>query len=456
MPWFHLASIALLFLATAEGRIGNFDSSVMLEQSRSMLLGKLSIPIEGMSAVGVDGLRFSQYGILTSLVWIPFVLLGRLIHAVGVPLSREGCEEFMVSFCAPLVMATTLTALADVWRRLGAERQSMVRGLWILALGTMLWTYAKLPSSDALMALAILMVLREWLLPRTNQTEIRAGIWLGLALLSRKQAVVIIPVILLLWTLWRAKADAGGPLRSVLSSARGFAIPLGATAAVLLWYNWARFGSPFLERYPGSTLQPVTLDSWVHTLVNLCVSSRAGILWYAAPAVVAMAIGARSLYLRSPFLGVSTAALLGSHLAFLACLPYWHGGVAAGPRLFLFGVVLLALPLGILPFRLSPTMAVSLWLAFGLGIAVTVPCVLTDPLSAHSRLELEKTNRNFLSARYKELMIVLGSSERPAQHRQVAELMHPPFQVPNVWWAQVLRELRARRDPNHRSKADGP
>lgn len=427
----------------------------MLEQSRSMLLGKLSIPIEGLTAVGVDGLRFSQYGILTSLVWIPFILLGRLIHAVGVPLSREGCEEFMVSFCAPVVMAAIFTALADVWRRLGAERQSIVRGLWIMALGTILWTYGKMPSSDALMALAVLMALREWMLPRTNRTEVRVGIWLGLALLSRKQAVVIVPVFLLLWALWRAKEDSRGLVRSVLSSAKGFAVPLCATAAVLLWYNWARFGSPFLENYPGSKLEPVTFGSWVHTLVDLCVSSRAGVLWYAAPAVVAMVLGARSLYLKSPFLGVSAAVILSSNLAFLACLPYWHGGVAAGPRLFLFGVVLLALPLGILPFRLSPPSAVSLWLAFGLGVAVTIPCVLTDPLSAHRRMDLEKTNSNFISSRYQEMMIVVGWTERPAHHRQLAELMHPPFQVPNIWWAQVLRELRERRDPKDRINGEG-
>lgn len=444
LPWGHLALMTLLFLASAEGRIGNADCGVMLAQARSILEGKMSIAFEGHSAVGLGGLRYSQYGILTSVLWIPFVLAGRMLNLIGVGLGKEACEEFAVSFCAPLVMSAVFVGLADVWRRLGADRVAVIRGLWIMGLGTMLWTYAKLPSSDALMALGIVMALREWLVARQSGSELIAGVWLGVALLARKQAVLIVPLFLILWVVWRAWGTPGHLVRTALRSVSGFAVSFMPTLIVLLWYNWARFGSPFVENYPNSQIDPITFQSWSNAFLGLCVDDASGIVWYAFPAVVGMALGARSLYARSPFLLMTAVVLIGSQMAFLACLPYWRGGVASGPRLMLFGVVLLALPFGVLPSRLPPRSAILLWLALGVGVAITVPCVLTDPLPVESRALLEPASGSRFVHRNRELLVTLGLANRPEQHRQVSELMHPPFQTPNLWWAQILRELRSR------------
>jgi hypothetical protein len=447
LPWAHLGLITLIFLACAAGRIGNADAAIMLEQSRSILEGKLSIAVEHHAAVGVGGLRYSQYGILTSVLWIPFVLAGRLLHLLGAPLGREGCEEFVVSFCAPLVMSGIFVALADVWRRLGADRQSMIRGIWILGLGSMLWSYANFPSSDAIMAAALLMTLREWLIRRDGRSEWIAGFWLGIALLSRKQAAVIAPVIILLWVIWRMKEAGSHPIRAGMSSAFTFAASLLPPLVVLLWYNWARFGSPFVERYPNSELQPITLESWTRAVAGLWISATSGLLWYAAPVVAGAVLGARRLLVRSPFLLVAIGLVVASQVAFVACLPYWMGGTTVGPRLLLFAAVLLAIPLGTLPHRLRIGSSCALWLAFGVGLVVTVPCVLTDPLQVHFRSELEGWQRNTLLVRNDELRVVLGLDQRPEQYSQHLIQTHRPFQAPNLWWAQIIRELGDRKRP---------
>ncbi len=440
----HIGLIAIIFIASAEGRVGNVDASIMLAQSRSILEGSLSIPVEGTTPIGINGLHYSQYGIFTSILWIPFVLLGRLIKLIGAPLSQDGCEEFAVSFAAPMLMTAILILLADIWRSLGAERKSIIRTLWTISLGTMIWTYAKLPSSDTPMAFGILMALREWVVRRARNAEIVAGLWLGLALITRKQAATIVPVILILWIWWQAKEAKSDRFRLVIASSMRFAASLIPAILILLWYNWARFGSPFIERYPTSEIPPFSIKTWSRTLLAFWTSDLAGLLWYSTPLVFGMIVGFRRFVEKAPFIFFSSMALLITQWAFLSTLPYWNGGTT-GPRYLLFAVGLMSIPLALLPVHLPKPTLVGLALSFLVGLAVTVPCVLIDPLPVNLRAEVRQGPESILAIRTDETLIVLGFKTRPKSHEAWPELIHRPFQVPNLWHVQITRELKDRR-----------
>ena len=101
--------LALVYFLTASGRVGTIDADLMLKQSRSLLAGTLAINDVGLLE-GADGQRYSHFGILTSIWWVPFVLLGRGM-ALLLPLFSQGMwEEFAVSF-ASLPLALLLLAL---------------------------------------------------------------------------------------------------------------------------------------------------------------------------------------------------------------------------------------------------------------------------------------------------------------------------------------------------------
>jgi len=446
VPWIHLLWLWLLFMATAQGRVGNTDSSIMLAQTRSMLTGTLALsPIEG-AAEGVNGTRVSQFGVLTSVIWIPFVWAGRILNAAGAPLSQEGCEEFMVSFCGPFAMTGIIALLCDFWRRLGAGTARMVSGIWLMGTGSMLWTYSKLPGSDVWMALFLMLAFREWLVRRDLRSELMAGMWLGLAVLARKQAQVISPLIAMSWILgacWQEEPVAR--LRVAVRSGLGLAAGAAPAALVVLWYNQARFGSPFLERYPNSIAPSFELGNWLDRVFGMVAGSSSGLLWYATPMVAMFGIGLLPMMRRLRFLLVVLVLVIVSQIGFLALFPFWQGGTSAGPRLLLFAVPLMAIPYGTLPLGTSRRWSRLGWASYALGALVTLPCILTDPLPVERRLAVDHPGGNHLVSRLQESAIVLGLADRPASHAGRTDLVHPPFQVPDVWWCQVLRELRQRR-----------
>ncbi len=448
MPWVHLFWLALLFLATAQGRIGNADCAIMLAQTRSMMEGTLALPaIEG-AAEGLDGNSVSQFGVLTSVIWIPFVGLGRILHAAGAPLSRSGCEEFAVSFCGPFAMSGIMVLLCDFWRRLGAGTAHMVRGIWLMGTGSMLWTYSKLPGSDVWMAIFLMLALREWLLKRGIRSDLLTGLWLGLAVLARKQAQVISPLIALAWIVGSGWGAAPGAwLRRAVQSGLGIAAGAAPAVAVALWYNRVRFGSLFLERYPHSVPPSFAVGAWLDRSFGMVAGSSSGLVWYATPMIALFGITLLPMARRSRFLLVVVLMLIVTQIGFLALFPFWHGGIAAGPRLLLFAAPLMAIFYALLPSGSPRGWSRLAWTAYSLGLFVTLPCILTDPLPVQSRLEVDHPGGNLLVSRLQESAVVLGLTDRPASHAGRAELIHPPFQVPDVWWCQVLRELRQRQLP---------
>lgn len=432
-------------MATAQGRVGNTDSAIMLAQTRSMLEGTLALPPMDDAAEGINGTRVSQFGVLTSLIWIPFVWVGRVLHAGGAPLSREGCEEFMVSFCGPFAMAGIMVLLCDFWRRLGSGTAHMVRGIWIMGTGSMLWTYSKLPGSDVWMTLFLMLGLREWLVRTDFRSHWRAGMWLGLAVLARKQAQVISPLIALVWVIGTCcQEEPAARVRAAVRSGLGLAGGAAPAALVALWYNQARFGSPFLERYPHSVAPSFELGDWMGRVFGMVAGSSSGLVWYATPMVAMFGIALLPMARRSRVLLIALVLVILSQIGFLALFPFWQGGTSAGPRLLLFAVALMAIPFGTLPLRLSRGWSRLPWATYSLGLLVTIPCILTDPLPVERRLAVDHPGGNYLISRLQESAVVLGFADRPASHAGRADLVHPPFQVPDVWWCQVLRELRQR------------
>ncbi|MEI6358668.1 MAG: hypothetical protein WCP53_16440, partial [Verrucomicrobiota bacterium] len=118
-PWRTLLCIGFIYAVVAQGRIGVGDAASMLNLSRSLLAGSISVPAGPLTVSGADGLEYCHYGPLTSAWWLPFVLAGRGLHAAGAPATMEQCEEFAVSFASGLIAIACLGYLCWYWRGRG-------------------------------------------------------------------------------------------------------------------------------------------------------------------------------------------------------------------------------------------------------------------------------------------------------------------------------------------------
>ena len=446
IPWKTILCLAALYLTTAQGRIGNSDSASMLAVSRSLLEGHVAVPENVMGLRGSEGRWVSQFGVLVPILWTPFVLLGRVIARFLPSLTLANCEEFAVSFYAPCLMTFALVVLADIWAAMGCARSRIRTGLWVVGIGTLLWPFAKLPGSDATCGVLLLLAFRENLLGRSGKRMLCAGLWLGLMLAARKQSLSIVPLVAVFWTIQRGFTSQPG---TRLSAAIRAAIALGTGmlpgTLLTLGYVWARFGSLHEPVYPGTEgIGLPTIADWITRAVAMLVGTRAGLLWYSGVLVVAFALAFQRMRTTDPWSLRLIVLLVASQIGLLACLPFWHGGPSFGPR-YLLPVILVAatswacLPVPIGKIRRSLIVASAV-----MGLLINFAGVLTDPLPVYWRNSVGHRD-DWVSSSYAEASIVLKIARRPDWHSQHVEFSHPPFQVPDFWWCQVLQILNSRR-----------
>ncbi len=444
-PWRVLALLAGVYLLSVSGRLPVMDQSVMFNQTRSLISGHLSISGMGwdhMTPVGVGGQHYSQYGVLMSVLWIPSTILMRIVAAVvhGVPLKM--LEEFAASFINVGASLGILAYLAQEWRRRGVDAARIRLGLLGIGFSSLLWAYSKMPFSDLWMALGLFAGYCHWRWREGWAGHVcLSGFWLGLALLSRKQAQLMVPVLIatFAWEAWRTATGR--------KAIMGVVLALIPAALMQGLYNYGRFGNPFLEVYPyveGGA--PLDFAGLAQNFLGILIDPFNGFLPYNL-FVITLASAAGLRWWRVDPLGAALPWLLLGASALLLCRFYfWSGGLCFGSRYLLFVIPFAALGLPYLPVSLG-AWRWGLGVAFGLGVLIQLAGVMIDPLAVSMRRQWVPGAPNSVARLYAaEIGRVLGVTQPAltgaAQTSPYA--VHPAFQVPDVWWAHVLYELRHR------------
>jgi hypothetical protein len=455
MPVRFLAGVFLWLLLTASGRVGNADASVMLNLSRSLLHGSVALPDDCQQcATGVDGIRTSPYGLAASVWWMPFVVLGGAAAKVAPSIPQPMWQEFFVSFANVPVIQLLLVYLALAWHRAGATEARVRWGLLVLVLATPLGPYAKLLFSDSLMALALFAAWYHWTAGSGSGPAALAGFWLGIALLSRRQADAIAPMLLLLAGVEAMRRGEGRRFGACLAA-------LTPLLLVRLGYNAARFGSPWVERQRGiSGPEVLTAVGWPSRLGQVLFSQWSGLVPYCAMALLLAAWALPRMWRASRTDTVAMLVLVISGVGFLTALPFGPG-VCFGPRYAIYLVPFLALawPYFELPRMpwgralLGGVLAFSVWLMACGVVLDSVPVFLRarftpPPLSAFKAMAGEW--RHVLSSESASDLPALAAF--PAWH-------HDAFQRPDFWWFHLWANLRrgsiAMPDPRQ-GNAPGP
>ncbi len=433
-----LILVLVLFVLTAPGRVGNTDVSITLDLARALLRGSVTLDPGCMScAVGIDGIRTSQYGIGHSLLLVPWVVAGRAARLVGLPGGVERWEEFFVSFSNIPVIGLLLFFLARHWHFLGAGDRRMGAGVVLFGAATLLGPYARMPFSDGLLALGIFGAWHTWR-HGGRWSGVWTGCWLGFALVSRRQADAVVP---LLMVLLAVNAGVGGRGRSWWMTT----VAILPFVGVRLAYNQARFGTPWVEVHPGLTATRVMvrgMEGGFARLPEVLWSSSEGFLVYGMVPLLIAVFGFRAMLRRSLWDAVAVVLIPAAGVAFVALLRFGPG-VSFGARYLLYLIPFLGMawPFVRVPRGNWGRIAWAIPVAF--SVVVMAGGFVLDPNPVAIRRRSLDGEWGQTRATAGEWRRVLTWGDAPVSPALVgrADWGHPAFDHPDFWWCHGLDQV---------------
>ncbi len=349
----------LVYAVSGGGRIVGSDEVTMLELARSMLHGRIDVP-EGATLRGPDGRFYTKNAAGQAVIALPLVAVAEgAARASGLPLPRrELAVRFVVSFFNAAVAGLLLAVFYAAARGLGARAGPALAATLLLGFATPLWVYAKSFMAEPLQGLGLLLALwgsvRAMDDPRHRWTA--AGGFLIAASVKPSMAPVGLMCLMPLLVSWRP---------------REWAFVLGVVlvpVALLLLYNFARFGSPLETGYGAQATPAGYTTPLLVGLYGLLFSSGKGVLWF-APALWLALGGGRAMQEvggAGRAAAAATLAAWGVALGLYSTFEHWAGDGSFGPR---YLVPLLPLAFLAVAFALDRASRARRALAWGLGVA---------------------------------------------------------------------------------------
>ena len=294
--------------------------------------------------VGPDGLLYSRKGFGTTAVVLPLVAAGFLLPGTG--------PVHVALLAGPLLTALggVLLYLAIVRAFPGMARRWAILAVLAWGLASPAWAYTKTLFSEPLVALATVGALERLVaLERASRRETwqRAAFgvaaWLAVGLLARAAHGVVVPLFGLAagWVGLRRgffrcfEPTAWRPVTKFLLVP---VLPIATSLLATAWYNWARFGNPFVTGYLESEAFTAI---WWQGIVGQLVSPGRGLLWYAPWAVTAI-WGMRRAWRFRPASTFAALSAVAAYVLLYGKWYMWHGGFAWGPRFLVPVLPLLA------------------------------------------------------------------------------------------------------------------
>ncbi len=341
-----LLLLLAVYLLTASGHLYSPDEETMYYVTRGVATGKgVTLPqgdvVPLLARRGIDRQPVSPYGVLPSLLALPFYAAGRLLSGTLTGPMYDYLTRFGVSLLNVPLTALTGALLYVFVRRLGYGRR--VGWLAALAFGlcTFAWPYARTFFSEPLAGLLLLMAIERAYAFRATGSRwalFASGLAAGLLLATRLAEAVALPL-LAAYIVWNNEQRAENkPGRQIslsphhLVTLSHWTLGLVPGTLLVLGYNIARFGTPLATGY-GDESSAFTTPLLVG-LYGLLLSPGKSLFLYAPPALLAL-LGVWPLWRRQHAPTLLLIALVGTHIVMYAL---WHdrdGGGVWGPRLLL-------------------------------------------------------------------------------------------------------------------------
>ena len=318
-------TVFFLYALTASGHLQGSDEVTMLDLSRAMLRGGIAVP-PGATLDGPDGRHYTKNTAGQAVLALPLVALAEATTA-RLPVAetrRLLIMRCIVSFFNAIVTALAVALFYRTVRALGVRAAVALDAMFMLALTTPLWPYAKTFAAEPLQALGLLLALDGS--ARAAQGDPRAAWSAGWGVLVAVTVKLsMLPLALVcLWPLTRARWTAWLPPALML------ALGLAANAV----YDLARFHTVFETGYGAQATWASHTTPLFTGLYGLLVSSGKGVLWF-APALWLAIPGWIAMRRAGPItsrVAVAIAAAWAIALVLYGTFEHWAGDGSLGPR----------------------------------------------------------------------------------------------------------------------------
>jgi len=339
--------IAAVYLLTASGRIGLSDSVAMFNVAESVINQRsfssepcqadahdLSMGASVGCVPGTDGRHYAAYGLLPSLSVIPAIYCARIashvLHVNPVVTSKAAVSLFT------LLIASLVPVAVAAWiLKLQYSLRTAVLSAGILAFASSYWHFSVRGFfSEPYFTLPLVIAACLLSDPRRRFACALAGLAFGLACAARFNGVILFPAFILFMALYiRAHWQ---PFARFLRDATYFCSTLSVCVLLILWANYARFGSPLKTGYhlafpSASVLLSTPL---LRGLPQVLFSGEIGLLVFAPWVLMSFFRFPRFAREHLPEAVLCATCFL-IYLLFFAKFYDPHGGWVAGPRYLL-------------------------------------------------------------------------------------------------------------------------
>jgi hypothetical protein len=281
--------IASIYLLTAAGRFANYDAETMFGVTRSLythgsleVAGCSQVPRSLQCVEGVDGKYYSGYGVVTSIVALPFLAVGTLIGK-----SRELDPNLVgaafVAFMNSLVGALAC-ALFFFWAvKAGCGVRASALMTLLLAFATPLWFHStKEFYSEPLFTLFLVGSFAALRAGDSWRSASIAGLLFGLAVGARVFGLIYLPIVA--GYAYLASAPHGLLTTRKWRIERTSSFLIAVLACLVVWgaLNVSRFGGPLRTGY--HTVLPTAASLFATPpltgLGQILFNGEVGLVWF--------------------------------------------------------------------------------------------------------------------------------------------------------------------------------
>jgi len=296
---------------------------------------------------GLDGRKYTYYGVTLPFAMAPFYLVGHLASKVVPSLPHDYLTMFAVSCTNAVITALTCVLFMCYARRFSFSPRTAFILAVLYGFGTMAWNYAQYSYADPLLVLlfiAALLALDNCRLAGgiSLRYAALAGMFIGLGLLTEVYSAVFIALGITGYMLWLTGMHWRRDKRA-LASLLAFVGAMLPAVVFLIYFNLLRFGRPF----SGQRLFGEFSVAFVPIALYGYLFSTGKSLFAYCPVLLISFWGLRRFVARHRAETILFAAIaISSVLPIATWINYWNGDLAWGPRFLFHLVPLLLLPAG--------------------------------------------------------------------------------------------------------------
>ncbi len=394
-------TLMALYLFTLGGHLYSGDGVASYGTAWSIVEGKGGALDEYFSDnrfgfPGRDGHFFSKYGVGQMAIELPFVVLAKGLGLLLPSLNPDPVGRMLVSTLNSLVIAFSAVVLFTIVRNFGYGVRAGLGVALLYAVGTMAWTYARLDFSEPLITLAYLLMARNLFAwgaqPDKDRELLKVGAWLGVAITIKSAAALgLLPILVyIIYTLFFSKnalnlktsASSTSSAVKILKLVRPLfwlGIPLVVGLAIVLGYNYYRFGSISETGY-GAIKDQFAAGSFYGGIFGFLFSPGKSIFLY-SPALIFALFGLRSFFsfskksLRAETLFI--LILVAVYLLFYSFFWNWEGDWTWGPRYLMPAIPFVGLWAAPLFEKFSPLRRQGFYLSICAALVVNALGIFT-------------------------------------------------------------------------------